>query len=88
MFCTCLFPTVVRPRSTAKAPPHSSRIIEMATRMRVAPRSSRTRRHGLRRFTFLPYELGVDICRVLLDEIVEGVTTPMPGSSGKSGLAL
>ena len=33
------------------------------------------------------YELGVEICSVLLDEIVDGVMTPMPGSSGKSGLA-
>ena len=31
------------------------------------------------------YELGVDICRTLVDEIVEGVMTPRPGISGKSG---
>jgi hypothetical protein len=42
----------------------------------------------LRRFIFCAYELGVDICRVSLDEMVEGVMTPMPGSSGKSGFAL
>ena len=60
----------------------------MATRTRVAPRSSRIRIHRLgNRIRFAIYELGVEICSVLLDEIVDGVTTSMPGSSGKSGLA-
>jgi len=34
------------------------------------------------------YELGVESCSVLLDERVEGVITPMPGSSGKRGFEL
>jgi hypothetical protein len=31
------------------------------------------------------YELGVESCKTSVDEIVEGVMTPSPGISGKSG---
>jgi hypothetical protein len=35
----------------------------------------------------LGYELGVDIWRTFVEEMLDGIMTPRPGSSGKSGEA-
>ncbi len=65
----------------------------IAVKMSVAPRSSRRRPHTNRRILRnlvmpLTYELGVESWRMLVEEIVDGVITPNPGISGKSGAEL
>jgi len=62
--------------------------MQMAVKTNVAPRSSRERDRQNRRIPerATGYELGFDICRTLVDEMVDGVMTPMPGSNGNSGL--
>ena len=62
----------------------------IAVKMSVAPRSSwrpsHTNRRILRNFlTILTYEVGVESWSTLVDEMVDGVMTPRPGISGKSG---
>ncbi len=62
-----------------------------AVKMSVAPRSSwrrsRTKRRILRSLLMiLTYEVGVESWRTLDDEMVDGVMTPRPGISGKSGV--
>ena len=63
----------------------------IAVKMSVAPRSSRRRPHTnrriLRSLVMIPtYELGVEIWRTSVDEMVDGVMTPRPGITGKSGV--
>ena len=72
------------------APPQSSTTMQMAVRTKVAPRSSRDR--GMRKRRILGsatgYELGFEIWRTSVDEIVDGVMMPIPGRSGNRGLEL
>ena len=81
-------PSTVKPRSTPKAPAQSSSTMQIAVRTKVAPRSScrrRDQRENVAVAVHASTSSGVDICRTLVDEMVEGVMTPSPGISGKSG---
>jgi hypothetical protein len=63
----------------------------IAVRTSAAPRSSSLRRRNnlWNIFTALIYApLGVESCKTLVDEIVDGVMTESPGNSGNSGAEL
>ena len=72
------------------APAPSSATMAMAVKIKRCPalvRGAVPHRNRLSRSiaTRLTYELGVEIWRTLVDESVDGVMMPRPGSSGKSG---
>jgi hypothetical protein len=64
--------------------------MQTAVSTNVAPLSSFRRRTSSRWIFILRigYELGLEIWRTSVDEMVEGMMTPIPGSSGKRGLEL
>ena len=62
--------------------------MQMAVRTNVAPRSSSAARRSEtveHARTWSCYELGGDIWRTFVEEMVDGVMTPRPGSKGKIG---
>ena len=89
--CAWRLPYTVNPTSTPVAPAQRSSTIDSAVKTSVAPRSLARRPTNfliiLRHLCIVnSYEpLGVEICRTLVDEMVVGVMSPIPGSSGKSG---
>ena len=66
---------------------HKSTIMHMAVKTSTAPRSSSRWVRKNRRMvdTRRTYEVGVESWRTFVDERLDGMMTPKPGSSGNSG---